>query len=521
LRRNTAVSCFNSLVVGWEKGLSIEGTPVVNNVNGDTLLFSNNVLAGFTNNTNTIYNAGTSGGAASTSSFYTSFWGADGNDSTQSIAQVSWVNLFTPLGTTPDARLSSGSSAASGAAFIHPKFFSVAAPVVSTNSYTYCQGETATILSATSSNGNSLKWYDLPTGGTPLASAPVPSTSTAGVYSYYVSQANSNNDESPRVVITVTINALPSTPIISASGPTSFCTGGSVDLASSSTTGNVWTSATIFATTPTITVTSSGTYSVTVTDTNGCSSSSTPTSVNVSSAPIPTVSASSTQACSGELVTLTSSTADAYLWSNGDTTQAIQVIASGNFSVLTTNSNACDGVGNSVPTTVTFTTSPSAAASFSTNGNVVTFTNTSTGASSYSWDFSDFTNSSATSPSHAFISNGSYPVILTAINGACTDTLLLIVNITVGIEELMGLNNITIYPNPANESLFVAFENQSGSAFKVFVSDRVGRIIQTIDVQDEDQNFVTMNVSALANGMYSILFVGQNSSFTKSFIVAK
>jgi hypothetical protein len=518
LRRNTAVSCFNSLVVGWEKGLSIEGTPVVNNVNGDTLLFSNNVLAGFTNNTNTIYNAGTSGGAASTSSFYTSFWGADGNDSTQSIAQVSWVNLFTPLGTTPDARLSSGSSAASGAAFIHPKFFSVAAPVVSTNSYTYCQGETATILSATSSNGNSLKWYDLPTGGTPLASAPVPSTSTAGVYSYYVSQANSNNDESPRVVITVTINALPSTPIISASGNTSFCTGGSVDLTSSATTGNSWSTS---STSQAITVATSGSYTVTVTDNNGCSATSTATVVNVSSAPAPTINASATAACSGETVTLTSSTADAYLWSNGDTTQAIQVTASGNFSVITTNSNACDGVGTSVQTTVTFTTTPSAAASFSTNGNVVTFTNTSTGASSYSWDFSDFTNSSAASPSHAFISNGSYPVILTAINGACTDTLLLTVNITVGIEELMGLNNITIYPNPANENLVVAFDNQSGSAFKLLVSDRVGRIIQTIDVQDEDQNFVTMNVSSLANGMYSILFVGLNSSFTKSFIVAK
>jgi len=523
LRRNTAVSCFNSLVVGWEKGLSIEGTPVVNNVNGDSLVFANNTLTNLVPNTNYINNSSGTPPVSdgTTDSWYLSWWNADGNDTTSTLAQVSWVNLFTPLGTTPDARLSSGSSAASGAAFIHPKFFSVASPVVSTNSYTYCQGETATILSATSSSGNSLKWYDLPTGGTPLVAAPVPSTSTAGVYSYYVSQANSNNDESPRVAITVTINALPSTPIISASGPTSFCTGGSVDLASSSTTGNVWTSATIFATTPTITVTSSGTYSVTVIDTNGCSSTSTATSVNVSSAPIPTVSASSTQACSGELVTLTSSTADAYLWSNGDTTQAIQVTASGNFSVITTNSNACDGVGNSVPTTVTFTTSPSAAASFSTNGNVVTFTNTSTGASSYSWDFSDFTNSSATSPSHAFISNGSYPVILTAINGACTDTLLLTVNITVGIEELMGLNNITIYPNPANESLVVAFENQSGSAFKLLVSDRVGRIIQTIDVQDEDQNFVTMNVSALANGMYSILFVGQNSSFTKSFIVAK
>ena len=518
LRRNTAVSCFNSLVVGWEKGLSIEGTPVVNNVNGDTLLFSNNVLTGFTNNTNTIYNAGTSGGAASTSSFYTSFWGADGNDSTQSIAQVSWVNLFTPLGTTPDARLSSGSSAASGAAFTHPKFFSVAAPVVSSTSYTYCQGEIASVLSATSSSGNSLKWYDLPTGGTPLVTAPVPSTSTAGVYSYYVSQANSNNDESPRVAITVTINALPLTPIISASGNTSFCTGGSVDLTSSATTGNSWSTS---STSQAITVATSGSYTVTVTDNNGCSATSTATVVNVSSAPAPTINASATAACSGETVTLTSSTADAYLWSNGDTTQAIQVTASGNFSVITTNSNACDGVGTSVQTTVTFTTTPSAAASFSTNGNVVTFTNTSTGASSYSWDFSDFTNSSATSPSHAFISNGSYPVILTAINGACSDTLLLTINITVGIEELIELNNISIYPNPANENLVVAFDNQSDSAFKLLVSDRVGRIIQTIYVQDEDQNFVTMNVSSLANGMYSILFVGQNSSFTKSFIVAK
>ena len=520
LRRNTAVSCFNSLVVGWEKGLSIEGTSVVNNVNGDSLVFANNILTNLVPNTNYINN--TSGtppvSDGTTDSWYLSWWNTDGNDTTSTLAQVSWVNLFTPLGTTPDARLSSGSSAASGAAFTHPKFFSVAAPVVSSTSYTYCQGEIASVLSATSSSGNSLKWYDLPTGGTPLVTAPVPSTSTAGVYSYYVSQANSNNDESPRVAITVTINALPLTPIISASGNTSFCTGGSVDLTSSATTGNSWSTS---STSQAITVATSGSYTVTVTDNNGCSATSTATVVNVSSAPAPTINASATAACSGETVTLTSSTADAYLWSNGDTTQAIQVTASGNFSVITTNSNACDGVGTSVQTTVTFTTTPSAAASFSTNGNVVTFTNTSTGASSYSWDFSDFTNSSATSPSHAFISNGSYPVILTAINGACTDTLLLTVNITVGIEELIELNNISIYPNPANENLVVAFDNQSDSAFKLLVSDRVGRIIQTIDVQDEDQNFVTMNVSSLANGMYSILFVGQNSSFTKSFIVAK
>ena len=66
----------------------------MNNVNGDSLVFAHNYTTNFANNTNTIYNAGTSGGAASTSAFYTSFWGADGNDSTQSIAQINWVNLL-------------------------------------------------------------------------------------------------------------------------------------------------------------------------------------------------------------------------------------------------------------------------------------------------------------------------------------------------------------------------------------------------------------------------------------------
>ena len=94
LRRNTSTSVLNTLVTGWEKGLSIEGTPVVNNVNGDTLVFGHNSLSNFNPNTNTIYNAGTSGGAASTAAFYLSFMGPDGNDTTATLAQI---NCFTWL----------------------------------------------------------------------------------------------------------------------------------------------------------------------------------------------------------------------------------------------------------------------------------------------------------------------------------------------------------------------------------------------------------------------------------------
>jgi hypothetical protein len=519
VRRNTATSCFNSLVTGWEKGLSIEGAPVVANVNGDTLVFANNILTNFatptwsSNNTNTVLN---SGGA--TTAWYQSWWSVKGNDSTATLAQVNWVNLFPALGSTPDARLNNGSVAASGASFTYDKFFSVVRPTVATTTFTYCQGAVATALTATASGANTLRWYNQATGGTFSTTAPTPSTTSAGNFTYYVSQVNANGDESKRVAIDVTVNALPSIPTINASGNTSFCTGGSVVLTSSATTGNVWSTT---ATTAAITVTTSGSYTVTVTDNNNCSATSTATVVNVSSAPSPTINASATAACSGETVTLTSSTADSYLWSNNATTQAIQVTATGNFTVTTTNSDACDGVGASAPTAVTFTATPTAAGSFTVNGNVVTFSNSSTGATSYSWDFGDFTNSSASAPVHAFAANGSYTVELTAINGNCTDTQSFTVAITVSLEELEGVENINVYPNPATESFVVAFDNQNNQAVTIEMIDQMGRTIQSNTIEQSGvqvSEFNTMNVS---NGMYSIRISSNGNSLTKRMVVNK
>ncbi len=520
LRRNTATSCFNSLVTGWEKGVSVEGAAVVANVNGDTLVFANNILTNFatptwsSNNTNTVLN---SGGA--TTAWYQSWWSVDGNDSTSTLAQVNWVNLFPALGNTPDARLNSGSVAASNASFMDDKFYSVVRPTVATTSYTYCQGQLdISALSASALIGNSLRWYTQATGGTFTTSAPTPSTTSAGNFTYYVSQVNANGDESKRVAISVTVNPLPSIPTISASGNTSFCTGGSVVLTSSATSGNVWSTS---ATTAAITVTTSGSYTVTVTDANGCSSTSTATVVNVSASPAPTINASATAACTGQTVTLTSSTADTYTWSNGATTQTIQVTAAGNYTVTTTNADACNGVGASAPTAVTFTTTPTANGAVSVTGNTATFTNTSSNATSYSWDFGDFSNSSASAPVHAYAANGSYTVVLTAINGNCTSTDTLTVAITVSLEELEGVENINVYPNPATESFVVVFDNQNNQAVTIEMIDQMGRVIQSNTIEQSGvqvSEFNTMNVS---NGMYSIRISSNGNALTKRMVVNK
>ena len=96
------------------------------------------------------------------------------------------------------------------------------APVV------YCLGATTSPLSAT---GTSLLWYTAATGVTGTATAPTPSTATAGNTTYYVSQTVTTNGvacEGARAAIVVTVNALPSDPTQNVTQPTCANSNGTV-----------------------------------------------------------------------------------------------------------------------------------------------------------------------------------------------------------------------------------------------------------------------------------------------------
>lgn len=74
----------------------------------------------------------------------------------------------------------------------------------------YCQFESSSALTAT---GVNLKWYTVASGGSPLATAPVPSTQIPGTYNWYVSQTDGvNGCESQRQQIVVTVKAKPAVP---------------------------------------------------------------------------------------------------------------------------------------------------------------------------------------------------------------------------------------------------------------------------------------------------------------------
>jgi PKD repeat protein len=271
---------------------------------------------------------------------------------------------------------------------------------------TFCQGGTVTLTSSSATNN---VWSP---GGQTTQSITV---SAAGTYTCVVN----NGCASPASnAITVTVNALPVTPTISAGGPTTFCAGGSVTLTSSSPTGNVWTPG--GATSQSITATTSGSYTVQVTNGSGCSATSTATVVTVNPIPAtPTITPSgSTAICVGGSVTLTSSSASGNVWSpGGQTTQSITATTAGTYSVTVTTAGCSSAA--SAPITVTIT--PAVTAGFTANptGLTVAFTNTSTNATSYSWNFGDGSAlSTVANPTHTYTTGGVFNVCLTATN-AC------------------------------------------------------------------------------------------------------
>jgi len=78
-----------------------------------------------------------------------------------------------------------------------------------------CQADVPVALTATPSGNpaDTLKWYTVPTGGTGTTIAPVPPTTTAGTFTWYVSQTTQAGCEGPRAMQTVLVKTKPLPPI--------------------------------------------------------------------------------------------------------------------------------------------------------------------------------------------------------------------------------------------------------------------------------------------------------------------
>jgi hypothetical protein len=162
---------------------------------------------------------------------------------------------------------------------------------------------------------------------------------------YTVRAVDANNCGSPAsTAVAVTTQNRPETPVVTASGSTTLCQGGTLTLtANGNGTNFVWSNG---ATGKSITVTQEGSYSVRIQDGGTCQSDASNTvAVKVSpplSAPAITSSTGGGVVCAGQTLTLTATDAASYVWSNGATTRNVTVKDAGSYTVRTKDANGCE-----------------------------------------------------------------------------------------------------------------------------------------------------------------------------------
>src|SRR5205807_9470953 len=106
--------------------------------------------------------------------------------------------------------------------------------IAHTTPTTFCPGGSV-LLTSSSASGN--QWF---LNGNPIGGASGTTYSATASGNYTVVVTNNGCSSAASAATSVTVNPNPSTPTISAGGPTTFCDGRSVTLTSSSATGNQW-----------------------------------------------------------------------------------------------------------------------------------------------------------------------------------------------------------------------------------------------------------------------------------------
>jgi len=304
----------------------------------------------------------------------------------------------------------------------------------------------------------------------------------------------------------------PGTATVTPAGNTQFCPGGSVIL--NANTGGGFSYQWLIDSQPIPGATNSvydaslsGNYFVIVTS-NGCSAAS--DTISVSTLPVPQDPIVTDMSNCGPLsFTLDALSSDTVTWfdaPNGN------VIATGNMyttPVLSSTTtyyvqavNNCQS--NFSPVTVYIFPVPYISLGNDTIVSTSITLDAGGGFSSYLWSNSE------TTQSILILNTGSYSVTVTDSNG-CSSSDTIDVLVTVGINEMTGGKQVTIFPNPAHDVITVHFD--SGKEMCMQLVDSKGKIAW--ELQRQNASDTRINVEGFAKGIYllRIFYPGYTSGF--------
>jgi len=147
--------------------------------------------------------------------------------------------------------------------------------------------------------------------------------------------------------------------------------------------------------------------------------------------------------------------------------------------------------------------------------NIVEFTNHSFNGVSYLWDFGDGDTSTLENPIHTYQNYGTYHVTLTVYSNCQSITYTnhqVVASISSNIDYNY-LNDIKIYPNPANEviNIEIPFINKD-----IEIYDLQGRLIFMDKCKT---NKIKINVSDFNGGVYILKIIGEYNTITEKIAI--
>ncbi len=358
---------------------------------------------------------------------------------------------------------------------------------VAASTSSICSGTTASL---TATGATTYTW--MPAGGSSSVAVVSPAANT--IYTVTGTSLGCSNSQ------TVSLNVTPTPTVVASASPSVICAGATVSLTASGATTYSWMPVNVGTASTTATPSVSTTYTVSGT-TAGCTNTKTLT-VTVNNVPTLTVTtnpATGILCTAGATATLTATgTSTAYVWSTGPNTASISVAPSSTTVYSVTGTNSC-GV-KTVTATITVATTPTIAAMSSATltcaNNPAVLTASATPGVTFSWNTGPSTMSISVSPSVTT----TYTVTGTNACGTAVATVVQNVSPCVGIEEIAGAGEISIYPNPANDYVNISVPaNLASAATSVEITDALGKIVMKESINTE---VTTLRIAKLEEGVY-------------------
>ncbi|HEY8689643.1 MAG TPA: T9SS type A sorting domain-containing protein [Chitinophagaceae bacterium] len=381
-----------------------------------------------------------------------------------------------------------------------------ATPIITASgTTTFCQGGSV-VLSTTSTA--TLQWFK---DGTAISGATTQNYTATQSGSYTV-RAGDGTCTATSSAIVVTVTAVAATPIITASGATTFCQGGSVVLSTTSTATLQWLKDGIAisgATTQNYTATQSGSYTVRAGD-GTCTAPSSAIVVTVTAdAATPIITASgATTFCQGGSVVLSSSSSSGNQWYkdgtiiNGATNQTYTANQSGSYTVTTTVNNCSSSPSSSI--TVVVNTIP-AKPVITVNGNTLT----SSYATDNQWYLNGTIIAGAVNQQYVALVSGQYTVQALQ-NGCASATSDIFDLVSLQTPDPYTLSDVLIYPNPvrdkltinnkANRKLSIKFINMQGVV--VLYAGNLFTTLGIIDMKKLSQGAYVIEVTDIVTSQF-------------------